>query len=227
MTRQTTTLAGVGAIVAILAAVVMLGVLPQNQAAAAARTNKSDLAQTNTLLNIQLAALAQQSQDLAGLEKDLDRLREEIPASADLAGVTRVIVNSLTADDGTTTATLVSITPQVPAVAFVPREQLTAEVGEPQVAPSAVATEAPPAGSFQEIPLTITATAADIRSAFLFIDLLNDGPRLLAVHNVQITRNDTGSGTTAGDQQDPVTISVVGAAYVQPGAQDAGVGTGR
>lgn len=223
MNKQTTTLAGVAAVVAIVAATLMLGVLPQWRAASEAKTSQSELTQTNSLLTVQLASLAQQSKDREGLDKELALLRSQVPATADLASVTRVIVNALQAPDGTQGATLVSITPQVPPVAFVPREQLTLEVGEPpvpQLAPPGL-TDAEPVTGFQEIPLTITATAVDMRAAFRFVDLLNDGPRLLAVHHVQISQDTSVSGTPAGQ---PVTISVAGAAYLKPavGAAPAG-----
>ena len=215
MTKQTTTLAGGAAMVAIIAAAVMLGVIPQQRAASAAEASEAELVQTNSLLGVQRASLAKYAKDPAGLDKELTHLREQIPATADLASATRVIVNALEAPDGSAGATLVSITPQVPPVAFTPREQLTTEVGEPDPpanAPSGDA-EPPPAGSFQEIPLTITATAVDMAAAFRFVDLLNDGPRLLAVHHVQIVSDDASSDAT-----NPVTVMVSGAAYVQPSA---------
>ncbi len=219
MNKQTTTLAGTVAIIAIIAATVLLGVLPQMRAASAAEATEAELAQTNTLLGVQRAALAKQSKDPEGLEKDLGQLREQIPSTADLASATRVIVNALEAPDGSAGATLVSITPQVPPVAFTPREQLTRDVGEPQPPETYgnLTTEAPPAGSFQEIPLTITATAVDVTAAFRFVDLLNDGPRLLAVHHVQIVRNESVS-----KGENPVSVVVAGAAYMQP---DAGGGS--
>ncbi|MGN0065583.1 MAG: hypothetical protein ACI379_15195 [Nocardioides sp.] len=222
MNKQTTTLAGVAAIVVIIAAAVLLGVLPQQRAASQARTDEAGLTQTNSLLNVQLASLAQQSKDRDGLDAELDELRSQIPGTADLASVTRVIVNALASPDGSAGATLVSITPQVPPVAFTPREQLTRDVGEPEVPQTLVAetTEPLPAGTFQEIPLTITATAVDVPAAFLFVDRLNTGPRLLAVHHVQIVREESGS-----DSAGTVKVVVVGAAYLQPGAQPATAGS--
>jgi type II secretory pathway pseudopilin PulG len=215
VTKRTTTLAGVAAVIAIIVATVLLGVLPQIRAASEAKAAEAELAQTNAILATQLGSLDQQSNAIGDLEHEIELLRSQIPGTPDLAGVTRVIVSALTAPDGSTSATLSSITPQVPAVAFIPHEQLSRTVGEPEVpAPPVVAEEAPAATAFQEIPLNITATAPDMEAAFRFVDLLNDGPRLLAVHHVQLVRTE---GRVEGAAPE-VTIAVVGAAYVQPSA---------
>lgn len=216
MNRQNTILAGVLAIVVILGAGVFFGVLPQNRAADEAKTAESKLVQTNNLLNIQLASLRKQKDDMAGLDRQLADLRQQIPATANLAGVTRVIVNALRPLHGNKGATLVSITPQVPPIEFTPREQLTADIGTPEAvepAPSGgVVAEPLPPGTFQQVPLAIEATAPDVRSAFQFVDLLNAGPRLLAIHHVDIQTSQN------AQDADPITISVIGAAFLQPKA---------
>lgn len=218
MNRQNTMLTGVLAIVVILGLGLVLGVLPQNRAAADARSTTSQVDQTNQQLTAQLASLREQKEDLSGLKRDLGELREQIPTSADLASVTRVIVKALESPGRAKGSTLVSITPQVPPIPFVPREQLTADIGLPEVVPPAPSGGAEtgkkvPEGAFQQIPLTITATSPDVRAAFRFVDWLNNGPRLLAVHHVEITTSDA-TGSDAGG--DPVTVSVMGAAYLQP-----------
>lgn len=221
MNRQNTIVAGVAAIAVLIVAGLMLAILPQHRAAADARTAKAEIEQSNSLLSAQLAALVKQKRDLDGLNSELGKLRKQIPASADLAGVTRVIVEALKGP-GNADVTLESITPQVPAIAFTQREQLTPTIGAPEaVAPApsgGVEAEAPPEGTFQEIPLAITATAPDVRAAFRFVDRLNNGPRMLGVHHVDIASNATASG---GDEKaNSVTVSVIGAAFLQPRAQD-------
>ena len=222
MNRQNTIVAGVAAIAAIVIAGLMLGVLPQQRAAAEARDEKTQIEQNNQLLTTQLASLRKQKEDLSGLKGDLADLRRQIPASADLASVTRVIVNALASPGRGKGSTLVSITPQVPPIPFVAREQLTPEIGLPEavpVAPKGSAStgedKATPAGTFQQIPLGITATSPDVRAAFQFVDWLNNGPRLLAVHHVQIATNGDAGGESG---EDPVTVTVIGAAFLQPTA---------
>ena len=224
MTKQTTTMAGAVAVIAIIAAAVLLGILPQVQAAATSRSGRTETEQSNELLKVQAIQLAEQAEDLEGLEAELDELRSQIPDTADLASVTRVIVNALEGRDGSNSTTLVSITPRVPPIAFEPRPQLTPEVVEPEVPQYADprSSEEVPAGTFQEIPLTITATAGTVADAFLFIDKLNAGPRLLAVHHVQISRESNGSDP---DAPESVSIAVAAAAYLQPSAQGATSGS--
>lgn len=224
MTRQNIMLAGVAAIVAIIAGGLMLGVLPQHRAAVEADAKKAELTQSNTLLTVRLAALSKQKSDMDTLTKKIDVLRSQIPATADLASVTRVIVKALQGPGGSDDVTLVSITPQVPPVPFTPKEQLTPDIGVaevPTLAPPASGVPTPvPAGTFQEIPLMITATAPNMRAAFRFVDLLNNGPRLLAVHHVDIATGEATPATDGGKPSNAITISVVGAAYLKPRAVD-------
>lgn len=224
MNRQNTVVAGIGAIALIIVLGVLFGIMPQREAAQAAKDSETELAQTNSLLNIQLAALRKQKADMSELNAQLSLLRQQIPATANLATVTRVIVRALEPTSGSKGATLVAITPQVPPIAFTQREQLSADISTPeavQPAPSGGASGTPlPAGTFQVVPLAIQATAPDVMSAFRFVDLLNSGPRMLGVHNVTITSAETGGGSSDGNT-DPVTISVIGAAYLQPSADEA------
>jgi type II secretory pathway pseudopilin PulG len=221
--RQNTIIAGVLAIVVILGAGVMFGVMPQRQAANDAKDQEAELAQTNSLLNLQLVSLRKQKEDMSELNRELAKLRRQIPATADLASVTRVIVKALRTPAQERGATLVSITPQVPPVAFVPGEQLTPDIAvptAPAIAPPASGEPTPlEPGTFQMIPLQIEATAPTVRDAFIFVDLLNAGPRLLGVHYVSVQEGAEASGGAEG--ADPVRISVVAAAYLQPTAKAA------
>ena len=74
MNRQNTMLVGVLAIIVILGAGLMLGVLPQNRAAADARSAKTEVEQSNELLTLQLASLRKQKEDLSGLKEELGDL---------------------------------------------------------------------------------------------------------------------------------------------------------
>lgn len=220
MSRQNTIVAGVAAIVVIVVAGLMFGVLPQHRAAGEARDAEAELKQTNSLLTVQLASLRQQKKELPALESELASLRQQVPASPNLASVTRVIVKALQGAGGRSVATLTAITPQVPPIPFTAREQLTPDIGTPEaIAPAPPAsgpTEADPATppGFQAIPLSIGATSPDVESAFQFVERLNSGPRLLAVHHVTIS---SAEGAADGDA---VTISVIGAAFVQPRAEE-------
>ena len=219
MTKQTTTMAGAVAVIAIIAAAVLLGILPQVQAAATSRSGRTETEQGNELLKVKAIQLAEQSEDLEGLEVEVDELRSQIPDTADLASVTRVIVNALDWPGSEGAVTLLSIRPQVPPIEFVPRVQLAPGIGELdaiQPPPDAPGEEVAGA-SFQEVPLTITATAGTVADAFKFVDRLNMGPRLLAVARVEIASSETSSSELAG-QQNPVTITVDGSAFLVPSA---------
>jgi Tfp pilus assembly protein PilO len=177
----TTRLWAIGSVVVMLAIAAgawFLGISPQLDAAATAKSDTSDVESQNFLLQKDLTALEQDVADLAKNQAKLDGLRVSIPASDSLdtflGQLDKMAVASGVAVTGFTSADSVPFVPSSAAAATVP-----ADIS---------------GSNFLSVPITIATTGT--RDQILdFVDELQSGDRLILVSDVSVSIGEDGSTT--------------------------------
>ncbi|GAA2883390.1 hypothetical protein [Microbacterium esteraromaticum] len=218
MTKQLITLIGALVAAAVLAAAVLVGVVPLVGGVFTAAGQRQQVETTNAGYEAQIADLTAQNERLDEIESGVEQLRAQIPdgellnqvfdrisragtsAGVEITGVSRGDLAPYAARTGTTGGA------DAPGAPAEPAEQT--ETGTPiddaaEVADDAAAAATPegaaaegtdaatPAAtepSRQQVELTIRASATDISSAFAFLDGLRAGPRGIAIDSVTTTR---------------------------------------
>lgn len=214
------------AAVVVLAGGFFLGVRPQLDSAAAARTDAESIESTNTVTRTELERLREQAKTLNQQRATLETLRASVPdssntsafisalnATADAAGVkvssitvgdaqayTPPVVAATPTDGGDTTAT--------PAPSATPAPAGTASVPVP-VAP--MTDSSITAANFSVIPVTVSVTG-DFAQALAFVKGAQTSDRLFLVNSISSSLESPGAADAAA--ADAPTWSFSGSVYV-------------
>lgn len=207
--RQMLNLIGIVVAVGLLVAGVTLIALPMYGSAQKIDLETSTVAQTNGIYEVQVARLAGANEDIDQLTADVSALREQIAPAPHLDDAMVIVVDAAQATDATIeTVSAGDPEPWTPRTGLADAEGTGTAPADPAAAPAegeaapaegadaAATTETtegtdaatggaetpaaePEASPQQQIPLTITLTVRDARSAARFVDALGAGPRLL------------------------------------------------
>ncbi|MFE4725378.1 type 4a pilus biogenesis protein PilO [Microbacterium sp. NPDC056736] len=207
MPKQIVTAIGLIVSLGIIALGISLVAFPLYIQAVGVDSQTATVASTNATYQSQVDNLREQEKNLDTINADVQELRSQIPAAAQLDDVFEVIGRA----SQTSGARLSSIAAgeQVP---FEPRAGASTEsapvnppagsTGEDAQATDADATTSPPASSEdtssagrQQAEFAISASATSMEQATAFIDALRAGPRLL--NSVTATIIEAGDGTIA------------------------------
>ncbi|HEY5221596.1 MAG TPA: hypothetical protein VIJ18_00885 [Microbacteriaceae bacterium] len=220
-------IAGIVAIVAVLALGSLLGVQPQLANATAADQQRQSVANDNTAKQQVLDTLKNDYKGLPALKQNLATLQQSVPPSADMSA----FISALDALAGSTGTTIESITvsdaqpytppiaPVTPAPTSTPAASGSASTAtaSPAPAPSAPKPKAPAqvtnpqitAANFVAIPIQVRI-GGGYDQALAFVNGLQHGARLFLV----TTFASSGSSASGGSSAAPTVWTIGGDAYV-------------
>lgn len=201
--KRTLNLLGLLVIVAVFGLGTLLFAKPMLDGVLAANREISTTEQTNQQYQTKLTELVAAEDDREQLERNLAKLRQELPATPETGSVLQVIENALAAQGLQIQSYTVG-----ESFDFAPRLDPNAEEGaqpaapveEPAPAPSeaAAATEDPaatgsapeavPTEPRQQFEVTLEVSVLDEATATAFLDALQRGPRLLLVTAANVER---------------------------------------
>lgn len=201
--KRTLNLLGLLVIVTVFALGALLFAKPMLDGVLAAQQEISTTQQTNQLYQTKLTELVAAEDDRAQLERDLARLRQELPATAQTGSMLQVIENALAAQGlqiesysvGESFDFAPRVDPNADEEAQAAAAAATAQAADPAaVAESAApadaadsaaagdpAAQVPSAEPRQQFEVTLQVAVPDETSATTFLDALQQGPRLLLV----------------------------------------------
>lgn len=209
MPKHLVTAIGLVVSLGVIAMGVSLVALPVYLQAVGVGAQTTTVANTNAAYQAQVDSLHAQQENLDAINANVAQLRSQIPATGQLDDVFEVVARAaeasgisitavtageqvafaaragVTEGDGTATAPAPEPTP-VPTTGAA--DSIT---GAPTVAPDAAAEGA--TSGRQQVDFAISATAADMEQATVFLDALRDGPRLLS--SITATTNQSGEGS--------------------------------
>ncbi len=173
--------AGLSAVLVLVAGWFLL-VAPQRASAEEIQASVQAQEQTNRATEAQIATLKAQFKDLPELQKQTSAIRTKIPTTPGMASLLRQL-STLAKTSG---VSLVSVTPSQPA---------------PMVAPGSTSGSAALStpGQVNEIPVGIGVTGR-FANVKLFLSGLEKMQRAILVTGLSITRDETPSSTTPGNQ---------------------------
>ncbi|MGU3643976.1 hypothetical protein ACLBXX_03355 [Microbacterium sp. C23T] len=202
MPKHIVTAIGLVVSLGVIALGVFLVALPLYFQAVAVDGQTATVASTNELYQAQVDTLTAQQENLDEINANVGALRSQIPANGQLDDVFEVVGHAAEASGVLITAVTageqVGYTPRTgassdDAVAAdpTPAAEADAAANTSAVTPTAPTTDAASAGR-QQVDFVISATAADIAQATVFLDALRAGPRLL--NSVTATMGPSGGG---------------------------------
>ncbi|WP_404432427.1 hypothetical protein LG299_00385 [Microbacterium lacus] len=205
MPRQLINVIGAIAVIAILAIGALVIALPLYLQSLTTSAQAMQVAQTNSLYQVQVDGLRAEEERFDEIEADVADLRMQIPATTRADDVFEIVANAATATGVTIDSIVAS-----DALGWVPRtdivvpppgvdggateDQTTEETTDGTGTPDAAADT--PTSPQLSVPFSIAVTAADAAQAVAFLDALGTGPRLIAISSSTIALSDGSYGLT-------------------------------
>lgn len=216
--RRLINILGLLVVFAVLVVGTVLGALPLYLESLNVRVERATVAMSNDQLASQIDALRVQRDELPEIEADLDALRAQLPAAAQLNDASALVVRAARAaqvavvsiDYGEAelfSAPGVEPDANANAAPLADPETAAATPDEPLAADEDGAMSEP--GERLQVPVTISVTAESIARIPRLLDELRKGARLLRVTSTSVTH----SGEPSAKQ--PVAATITGLAFAR------------